>query len=289
MDSKVFGIGLCRTGTTSLGQALNMLGIKTIHYPTDPTTLNELQIGKYNLTLMKTLQGLVDVQASACFPQLDEAFPNSKFILTVRDLDSWLDSSERHWKWLDEIWDNTPDSFKRMTEYIFACVYGSIKFNKERYSYVYNRHVSEVMDYFDERKDDLLVMDICGGDGWDKLCPFLNIPEPAEDFPYINKSSAYALSHTIATDEDAVKYIKDPPISKPEAYVCSESVLERLLKAMNRPFDREDLSVKFVLWGGRIYTISDDVAETVSGLGLDTLLSGKREDIGKFLRDINSK
>lgn len=34
---KVFGIGLSRTGTTSLGTALNQLGIKTIHYPHDET------------------------------------------------------------------------------------------------------------------------------------------------------------------------------------------------------------------------------------------------------------
>ena len=33
--NKVFGIGLSRTGTSSLYEALTILGIDTIHYPTN--------------------------------------------------------------------------------------------------------------------------------------------------------------------------------------------------------------------------------------------------------------
>jgi hypothetical protein len=32
----------------------------------------------------------------------------------------------------------------------------------------------------------LLVMDICGGEGWEKLCPFLNQPTPEVAFPRRN-------------------------------------------------------------------------------------------------------
>jgi len=44
---KVFGLGLSKTGTSSLGQALNMLGVKTIDYPHDEKTYEELTGGKY--------------------------------------------------------------------------------------------------------------------------------------------------------------------------------------------------------------------------------------------------
>jgi hypothetical protein len=34
----------------------------------------------------------------------------------------------------------------------------------------------------------LLIMDICSGDGYEKLCPFLNIPILKETFPKENVS-----------------------------------------------------------------------------------------------------
>ena len=30
-------------------------------------------------------------------------------------------------------------------------------------------------------------MDICNGDGWDKLCKFLNLQKPNTKFPHYNK------------------------------------------------------------------------------------------------------
>ena len=37
-EEKIFGLGLSRTGTTSLASALEQLDIRTVHYPSDPTT-----------------------------------------------------------------------------------------------------------------------------------------------------------------------------------------------------------------------------------------------------------
>jgi len=34
-----------------------------------------------------------------------------------------------------------------------------------------------------QRPDDLLVMDIPAGDGWEQLCAFLALPEPDAPFP----------------------------------------------------------------------------------------------------------
>ena len=36
-------------------------------------------------------------------------------------------------------------------------------------------------------QQDLLVMDICAGEGWDKLCSFLGAPIPSTPFPNTNK------------------------------------------------------------------------------------------------------
>jgi len=42
---KIFGLGLSKTGTSSLTDALNLLGVKAVHYPHDQRTYEELRAG----------------------------------------------------------------------------------------------------------------------------------------------------------------------------------------------------------------------------------------------------
>jgi len=81
---KVFGIGLSRTGTKSLTEALNMLGINVVHYPNDETTLQELIAGNYEFSLLNSWDGITDITVAPYYAQLDKIYPDSKFILTVR-------------------------------------------------------------------------------------------------------------------------------------------------------------------------------------------------------------
>lgn len=182
---KIFGIGLSKTGTTSLCKALEMLGIKTIHYPSDERTLNELIEGNYNLSILNSYQAIVDTPVVPFYPQLDKAFPNSKFILTVREINSWIDSIRRHWaasyNWLD-----LDIESKNFEFFIRACVYGTIEFNQDRFEYVYNQHYKNVVDYFNDQTNKLLIMDISSDDGWGELCPFLGIPILNVPFPHLN-------------------------------------------------------------------------------------------------------
>ena len=90
---KVFGIGLDRTGTTSLANALNELGILTIHYADDATTNQELIAGN-KLTILEEYQGIIH-GTSPFFQKLDNLYPDSKFILTIREQQQWLKSMQR--------------------------------------------------------------------------------------------------------------------------------------------------------------------------------------------------
>ena len=49
------------------------------------------------------------------------------------------------------------------------------------------RHNEAVKEYFKDRPDDLLVLDVCAGDGWEKLCPFLEKAVPDKPFPHKGK------------------------------------------------------------------------------------------------------
>jgi len=185
-EQKVFGLGLSKTATSSLAEALNILGIKTIHYPYDAQTYKELRAGIYKLGLMWEWQGAVDISIAPFFAQLDKEFPKSKFILTVRDKDSWLHSCEQHWLLMKEWRENFPD-FKRFQEFISAVVYGVIEFNADRFSWAYDRHVEAVREYFKGRESDFLDLDICGGEGWRQLCKFLDCDVPKRAFPHANE------------------------------------------------------------------------------------------------------
>jgi hypothetical protein len=185
-DRKVFGLGLSKTGTSSLTEALNLLGIPAVHYPHDERTYQELLAGHYRLSILEEFQAASDIPVAPFYAQLDRAFPGSKFVLTVREREAWLRSCEVHWRLMDEWLDNFPD-FKRFHEFACAASYGTLQFERERFSRAYEEHERNVRDYFRQRPGDLLVLDICGGEGWEKLCPFLELDAPPVAFPHANE------------------------------------------------------------------------------------------------------
>lgn len=211
--NKVFGIGLSRTGTTSLTDALNLLGVRTMHYPHDDQTFAELARGNYRLSVLSEYQGVTDTPVAPFYAQLDRAWPGSKFILTVRAKTQWLQSAEAHWSLLKQHGKMADDQrFQAFADFISACVYGTIYFSAERFSYVYDVHVQNVRAYFADRPEDLLVLDITSGEGWGKLCAFLGLPVPDQDFPYVNRdiwmrtvvNAERDLASVIASDEPIV-------------------------------------------------------------------------------------
>jgi len=203
-ESKIFGIGLSKTGTSSLDCALSELGIPSIHFPCDRTTYKELAEGNFRLSILETYQAVTDISVSPYFAQLDSIYPGSKFILTLRERDAWLDSVKNHWEFMWQ-WAPHDRQFRVFLEFITACVYGTHKFQRDRFVYVYERHQQGVQEYFANRPHDLLTLDICAGDGWEKLCPFLNVPMPAKPFPRANpREEKFERAGWIKTLEQAI-------------------------------------------------------------------------------------
>ena len=182
-DMKVFGLGLSKTGTNSLTQALNILGYNTLHFPRFRYINHECYLYYEEF---QHYDAFTDTPIAATYKTLDKQFPDSKFILTVRDMDTWLRSCERHFK--PGRFDNHvthPDS-----NYLHLQLYNSTDFDREKFEFAYFRHYYDVLLYFSgERKNDLLILDIVNGDSWDQLCGFLSKTVPQEDFPCENKKS----------------------------------------------------------------------------------------------------
>ena len=186
-QQKIFGLGLSRTGTRSLTAALQVLGYDCSHYPIDEDTYTELSNAQYDLTLLKYYDGLTDITTIPFYHHFDKIYPGSKFILTVRDKEGWLGSCARHYfnrPAFKDVEDPDEEVHLKMRQFLRASVYGCYNFDRERFSTVYDRHVREVMEYFKDRPEDLLVIDIVSGEGFEKLAGFLDRPVPSEPFPH---------------------------------------------------------------------------------------------------------
>jgi hypothetical protein len=187
---RVFGIGLSRTGTRSLNAALQVLGFDTIHYPKDRETYEDLAAARYDFRILRHHDGITDITVAPFYMHLDQIFPGAKFILTVREREGWLDSCRNHWqgRGVDED-DPSPEReiHLRIRRLLRAAVYGCYEFDEQRFGHVYERHVREVLAHFEGRPQDLLVLDVCGGQGFERLAPFLGRPVPGQPFPHKGK------------------------------------------------------------------------------------------------------
>lgn len=177
---KVFGLGLSKTGTSSLCEALLMLGYQAVHNPTDDHTILALLSGDLRCPAIKNHDAICDVMFVRHFKELDRLYPRSKFILTERTRADWHSSCAKHWavRRVDRhyLWNEDLVDFN---------VYGTALYKQRLFDDIYDSHYSSVKNHFQDRREQLLCMDICAGDGWEKLCQFLGIHVPAKPFPHI--------------------------------------------------------------------------------------------------------
>jgi hypothetical protein len=215
---KLFCLGLSRTGTTSLSEVLNHVGILTIHYipqlfvqqdflgygslpmPANMTGffrrwMYETEVSRYSRRpiseTMMDYQGFTDLPVPLYFRELDVKYPNSKFILTERSEESWLASM----KWMFEVgrvlWNWGP-----IEDQLLQKTYGTVVYKPMKLIEAYRTHRARVLRYFSMRPGDLLTIDISQGDSLERLYEFLGVRDPDRlgTFPRINQSRTCAFT-----------------------------------------------------------------------------------------------
>jgi len=194
MKSKVFCIGFHKTGTTSIAEALRILGYRV----TGRNGTRDPNIEENVLAMAYDLVDKYDVFQDNPWPiiykELDEKFPGSKFILLLRDPGLWINSQV--------------NSFGRKETPMRKWIYGvgCPEGNEDIYIKRFKDHNEEVLNHFRNRPQDLLVLDLGKGDGWEKLCPFLGEKIRKVSFPHVNKASDRG--HANASNVLSVKRIK---------------------------------------------------------------------------------
>jgi hypothetical protein len=187
LPTRIFGIGMHKTGTTSLHHAFEMLGYDSWHWSSAHAAKaiwQEMNSKGVSPTVDR-YQALCDLPIPMLYRQLDAAYPGSKFILTIRREEEWLQSVRRHFdprfnKWQPG-WDSDP-----FTHRVHSLLYGRRDFDTHAMRDRFRRHNAEVIDYFADRPHDLFVMNMDKGGHWDGLCRFLGLPVPEEAYPRMN-------------------------------------------------------------------------------------------------------
>ncbi|MCA9160419.1 MAG: hypothetical protein KDA72_18940 [Planctomycetales bacterium] len=213
--NKIFIIALPRCATVSLCDALGLLGIPTAHLGCiygeatgehfHPQRLSriyqQISCGDYDLDILRECRGLADYPACcpSVFQQLDRQFPGSLFVNVRRDDDlvGWLQSVERQFVGLQLVKQNSAASadeqhFMQVMLSLRAMTFGQSQFDPEVFLRAYHAYQRQVEQTFAARPEVLLQFDDTADlemVGFEKLCKFLECPNPGRPFPNSNTHS----------------------------------------------------------------------------------------------------
>lgn len=202
---KIFCIGRNKTGTTSLKKAFEDLGYIVGYQRTAEKLLREYESGNYKPIIEYCKSAEVFQDAPFSYPHtyryLDKAYPGSKFILTVRDSpEMWYASvTNFHAKRFGN--GNIPSSKDlKEADYVWkGWIYETIRINyktpesdpyqKDLVIKNYIDHNHDVKEYFKDRPNDLLVINLSDPNSYQEFIDFLGVDSPYDDFPWENKTN----------------------------------------------------------------------------------------------------
>jgi hypothetical protein len=178
---KIFGIGLNKTGTTTLGLCGQILGLRCT---SSDKELTEDVVLRNDFSRVWEVVDRFDLFEDWPWPliykELDRFFPGSKFILTTR-LDEW--------KWLESLKKHSMRTHP--THHLRKLAYGFHYPHRHQEAHLdrYRRHNEEVRSYFKDRAEDFLEVCWERGDGFPQLCNFLRLPIPEVPMPHANRGA----------------------------------------------------------------------------------------------------
>ena len=198
MTLKVIGAGFGRTGTKSLKDALEHLGLGPCYHmvevfknPLAPDLWSAAADDPAKADWGRIFEGYnatVDWPNATFYRELAEAYPEAKVILTERDPDQWFESTQA------TIFARMPDGpgatepFPRMLGKVICELFDYRMHDREHCISVFKAHNAKVRQVIPAER--LLVYEVA--QGWGPLCGFLGVPEPTEAMPKVNSRDEFA-------------------------------------------------------------------------------------------------
>lgn len=185
---KVFVLGLSKTGTTSIGDALQRLGYRRLGW----SDIRSRQLvhtwanegAKPLLELTRYYDAFEDLPWPFVYKEMAERYPDAKFVLSLRENEeTWLRSMSVHvgrGRWLP-----------------YTYFYGADTYpgNEDVMRHSYRNHTQNVRSYFHDKPERLVELNIDDGDvNWGVLCRVARCPGgkvPAIAFPRSNAAASW--------------------------------------------------------------------------------------------------
>ncbi|KAE8447045.1 hypothetical protein EG329_011180 [Mollisiaceae sp. DMI_Dod_QoI] len=181
---QVLCLGMCRTGTQSLADALILLGITPVYHMRE---VRKNGHEKYWLPLLEAkysdpsrpisraqfdeflgdFAGVTDIPAAVFASELMDAYPCAKIILTTRSEESWFESMK------STLWHAKNSPFG---ETLGKYIWGEDREGEGKIRF--SRHNEMVRNAAKERGREILEFEV--KDGWGPLCGFLGVEKPQE-------------------------------------------------------------------------------------------------------------
>lgn len=203
---KVFCIGRNKTGTTTIKKTLEDFGYK-LGDQREAELLNKFYYDKNFAPIIKYCKkadAFQDVPFSwpETYLQVYKAFPNAKFILTVRESSEvWYNSlvnfhskihAENKRPTVEDL-KNAPYVYKGWAWENRQNVYGFTEaddpYDKEKWIKSYEKYNAEVIEFFKDKPNQLIVIDLSKENSYFELCAFLGKEPLYDNFPWENKTS----------------------------------------------------------------------------------------------------
>lgn len=174
--SKIVCVGVGRTGSTSMGKAFKILGYKTTgcnsHF------WRNMVYNRYLEDIYETIDhydAFHDRPWRSLYKYIDQKFPGSKFVYTYRDMTECAKSYWRKFRKTELLHLDCDD--KEAPDWYIRARRRELRDREQK-----------ILKYFDGYDEDFLRFNVWAGDGWEKLCRFLNKPIPDVPFPHEHRS-----------------------------------------------------------------------------------------------------
>ena len=205
-NTKIFCIGLNKTGTTSWTEAMHELGYRIGNERCGEILLEPCAEEDYVelRRLCETGEVFQDIPFNlpGVYRAVHSKYPDAKFVLTVRNsTEQWYASITRfHGKlWSSEVDAPPSPSDLRQTRYIHQGwpAIGMSKvfqmkddepYARERLCRYYEKYNREAVEYFENHKDQFIILNVGKKGELNRLREFLNKPQTDGEFPWKNKT-----------------------------------------------------------------------------------------------------
>jgi len=195
----VIGAGLGRTGTYSLKLAINRLGLGPCHHMEEvllnaatqvPLWASALQGQPDWAAIYAGYASAVDWPTAGFFRELNAAYPDARFVLTIRDPERWADSfAATIYKLVatPELLPEAARPWHDMAAGVVARTGFPLGLDLPTLMQRHAAHVQAVRETIPAER--LLVYEV--RQGWEPLCAFLGRPVPDEPFPQTNHRAEF--------------------------------------------------------------------------------------------------